>query len=177
MHILTYISHAFAYRYRRLSSACRPRKTKAPQLMPQRTYSLPPLTPLPLRTAIAGCLPRAARAKQKRRSSRRNAHTHLHLSRLCVPLPPAVFSAARAKQKRRSSRRNAPFSYAVLALRPPPRASLATDPSDAACAHAHRAARSDGGCCTAVAHRALRPRTSAPPGESRPPRTSAHVSH
>ena len=53
-----------AYSCRRLSSARRPRKTKAPQRMPQRTYSLTPLTPLPLRTAIAGLLPRAARSNK-----------------------------------------------------------------------------------------------------------------
>ena len=73
-HILASTSHAFAYSCRRLSSARHPRKTKAPQLTPQRTYSLPPLTPLPLRTAIAGCLPRAARANK---SAAAHAATHI----------------------------------------------------------------------------------------------------
>ena len=73
-HILASTSHAFAYSCRRLSSARRPRKTKAPQRMPQRTYSLTPLTPLPLRTAIAGCLPRAARANK---SAAAHAATHI----------------------------------------------------------------------------------------------------
>ena len=72
--------------------------------MPQRTYSLTPLTPLPLRTAAAGSLPCATRAKQKRRSSCRNAHTHLHLSRLCAPLPPAVFRAPPAQNKSAAAR-------------------------------------------------------------------------
>ncbi len=57
-----------------------------------------------MRTAAAGCLPRAARAKQKRRSSCRNAHTHFRLSRLCVPLPPAVFRAPPAQNKSAAAR-------------------------------------------------------------------------
>ncbi len=54
-----------------------------------------------MRTAAAGCLPRAARAKQKRRNSCRNAHTHFRLSRLCLcaPLSPAVFRAPPAQTK------------------------------------------------------------------------------
>ena len=68
-HILTSASHAFAFahRYRRLSSARRPRK-------------------------------------QKRRSSCRNAHTRFHLSRLCAPLPPAVFRAPPAQNKSAAAR-------------------------------------------------------------------------